>query len=192
MYSWDESSAKESDELNPDGRFPHVRYNFVYVVLLALFVYQFGCLFFSVCLEMCVGHCQSTRTCIRSPPTHLLAVYFIFAPASHVGAQGLAWLHDQLGGTEGMGNFIQHMGKWRADTHYVAEKAWDWTVDDRGKNNVWSTAWTDSAAFHEELFGNATKWFVFVCLFVCFLLVCLFVLCGWWVAVGAMWWWWLW
>jgi len=88
-----------------------------------------------------------------------------------VGAQGLAWLHDQLGGTEGMGNFIQHMGKWRADTHYVAEKEWDWTVDDRGKNNVWSTAWTDSAAFHEELFGNATKWFVFVCLFV-FLLVC--------------------
>jgi hypothetical protein len=94
MYSWDESSAKEPDSLDPEGRFPH----------------------------------------------------------------GLQWLHDKLGGSAGMGNFIQHMGKWRADTHYVANRAWNWTVDNRGINDTWSTAWTDSVAFHESLFANATSW----------------------------------
>lgn len=94
MYSWDESSAKEVDALDPYGRFPH----------------------------------------------------------------GLQWLHEQLGGKSGMGNFIQHMGKWRADTHYIKNAAWEWTVDDRGVNNTWSTAWTDSSAFHHSLFENATRW----------------------------------
>ena len=64
MYSWDESSAKEPDALDPEGRFP----------------------------------------------------------------LGLEWLHTQLGGHGGMGNFVQHMGLWRADTHYVSNQDWDWQV----------------------------------------------------------------
>ena len=32
---------------------------------------------------------------------------------------GLKWLHEHVGGSQGMGNFIQHMGKWRADTVYA-------------------------------------------------------------------------
>ena len=99
MLSWDESSSKDVDELDPKGRFPH----------------------------------------------------------------GLKWLHEQVGGSEGMGNFIQHMGKWRADTVYIDDKnhpEWDWKVYVRegSVDSVYSTAWTDSPAFYDSLFKNATEW----------------------------------
>lgn len=87
MYSWDESSAKEPDELNPTGRFP----------------------------------------------------------------RGLASLSENMGGRAGMGNFVQHMGKWRSDTHYAANPSWNWKVHERGgsANSSTSAAWTDSSDFCE-------------------------------------------
>lgn len=90
MYSWDESSAKEPDELNPEGRFP----------------------------------------------------------------QGLAALSANMGGSAGMGNFVQHMGKWRSDTHYAAVTAWNWKVHERGgsANSSGSAAWTDNLDFCEQPF----------------------------------------
>eukprot|EP00039_Didymoeca_costata_P013134 m.195002 g.195002 ORF g.195002 m.195002 type:complete len:875 (+) comp15686_c0_seq3:99-2723(+) len=70
---------------------------------------------------------------------------------------GLMALRDKLGGPSGMGGgFIQHMGKWRADTHYVKNKNWGWTVYDRP--GYGGTAWTDSPEFYDSLFGNATEW----------------------------------
>ena len=97
MLSWDESSAKDVDELDPNGRFPH----------------------------------------------------------------GLKWLHEQVGGSDGMGNFIQHMGKWRADTVYIVQNPeWDWKVYvvNGSTDNIYSTAWTDSQAFYDSLFKNASEW----------------------------------
>eukprot|EP00040_Diaphanoeca_grandis_P039050 m.258025 g.258025 ORF g.258025 m.258025 type:complete len:1139 (+) comp36016_c0_seq1:75-3491(+) len=96
MYSWDESSAKETDELNPKGRFPN----------------------------------------------------------------GLAFLHNRLGGRAGAGNFVQHMGKWRSDTHYAKVPEWGWTTHVRQGSNdsLLSAGWTDSAAFYDSLYGNATDW----------------------------------
>lgn len=96
MMSWDESSAKGTDDLDPGGRFPH----------------------------------------------------------------GLKWLHSQLGGVDGMGNFIQHMGHWRGDTIYVNQNPdWDWRVYTRGDvNSLYATAWTNSQSFYDSLFLNATEW----------------------------------
>lgn len=98
MYSWDESSAMEPDELNPGGRYP----------------------------------------------------------------SGLAALSQRMGGRGGMGNFVQHMGKWRSDTLYAASDnaAWDWQVHERGgsPNASLSAAWTASTAFYDSLYGNATAW----------------------------------
>lgn len=87
-----------------------------------------------------------------------LREYMMHIISDSIRPECMVLFPSQLGGADGMGNFIQHMGKWRADTHYISNKAWDWTVDDRGKDSYSSAAWTDSAAFHESLFGNATEW----------------------------------
>lgn len=96
MYSWDETSAREGDVLNPSGRFP----------------------------------------------------------------SGLASLHMKLGGKSGMGNFVQHMGKWRSDTHYASNPDWGWKTYQRegSPDSLLSAAWTDSPAFYDSLFANATDW----------------------------------
>ena len=56
-----------------------------------------------------------------------------------------------------MGNFIQHMGLWRADTHYVSNRDWDWQVFNNADPFA-AAAWTASPAFYDSLFGNASRW----------------------------------
>lgn len=70
---------------------------------------------------------------------------------------GLKNLSAKVGGTLGMGNFIQHMGRWRADTHYVTNPEWDWRVYPRA-NLFHGVAWTNSQKFYDSLFSNATDW----------------------------------
>lgn len=73
--------------------------------------------------------------------------------------QGLKWLSQQLGGREGSGNFVQHMGKWRSDTPYAANASWGWQVYARpDASSPVSTALTNSTLFWNELIGQATRW----------------------------------
>ena len=52
------------------------------------------------------------------------------------------------------------MGKWRSDTHYTQNPAWDWKVYERGGSGNYSAsaAWTDSRSFYDSLFSNASDW----------------------------------
>ena len=61
-----------------------------------------------------------------------------------------------------MGNFIQHMGKWRATTPYAANKQWGWRVFPQ-VDIFHDAAWTDSPAFYDSLFSNATDWGLVTC-----------------------------
>ena len=66
---------------------------------------------------------------------------------------------NRLGGPHGAGNFVQHMGKWRADTPYVANRSWDWHVDLRpDPTSLISAAATDSPLFWDWLASQAVTW----------------------------------
>ena len=67
--------------------------------------------------------------------------------------EGLAAVGERMGGRAGMGNFIQHMGKWRSDTVYARPPfpaSYNWRVHEEaggaGASGRGSGAWVSAHA----------------------------------------------
>jgi hypothetical protein len=55
--------------------------------------------------------------------------------------------------------FVQHMGRWRADSPYVRNASFNFTVTERGSaNSLLSASYTRSPVFWEWLVKGAAEW----------------------------------